>query len=170
MYLENNEVKRYPIRSILAWSAVVLWMAVIFAFSHQTSEASSQLSMGLTERIIGLFFPGADAAFLAQSEAVLRSVAHGITFFILALLVSWAFTEIQVQDIRNAILTFLVCALYAASDELHQAFVPGRAGQWIDFLIDMIGVLVAITLYQIISTLRFLRKDLQVKREEDLRI
>ena len=34
--------------------------------------------------------------------------------------------------------------IYACSDEFHQAFVPGRVGQFSDVLIDMIGVLVGV--------------------------
>ena len=41
MYLENNEVKKYPIRTILAWTSVVIWMAVIFMFSNQSADDSS---------------------------------------------------------------------------------------------------------------------------------
>ena len=40
----------------------------------------------------------------------------------------------------------LLCALYAASDELHQAFIPGRSPQLADVLIDCGGALAGILL------------------------
>jgi len=170
MYLENNQIRRYPIRSILAWAAVVLWMVVIFLFSNQSSDDSGQLSYGIAEKLILLINSQASREVVSQAEASLRILAHGCSFFILAILISWSFTEIAVEDIRNALLTFVISALYAASDEIHQSFVPGRASQWSDFFIDAAGIILAILIYQLISTLRFIRADLRVKREEDLRI
>ena len=43
-------------------------------------------------------------------------------------------------------LPFLTGVLYAVSDEIHQTFVPGRAGQIRDVLIDSCGVLAGILL------------------------
>ncbi|MDZ7359285.1 MAG: VanZ family protein [candidate division KSB1 bacterium] len=37
-------------------------------------------------------------------------------------------------------LAILAGALYGATDELHQYFVPGRAADWTDWLADTIGV------------------------------
>jgi len=44
----------------------------------------------------------------------------------------------------------VICILYAASDEWHQTFVPGRGGTWVDVVIDTGGVLIAaaITLWK----------------------
>ncbi len=170
MYLENNQVRRYPVRSILAWAAVVIWMAVIFLFSNQSSDDSGRLSYGLAEKLILLIDSQAGPEIIGQAEASLRNLAHGCTFFILAVLVSWSFTEIAIENIRNALLTFVINAIYAASDEIHQSFVPGRASQWSDFFIDTAGIILAILIFQLISTWRFIRADLRVKREEDLRI
>jgi VanZ family protein len=39
---------------------------------------------------------------------------------------------------------FFTGVLYAVSDEIHQLFVPGRAGQIRDVLIDACGVFVGI--------------------------
>ena len=169
MYLENNQIHRYPIRAIIAWFLVILWMAVIFLLSHQTGDQSSQLSLRIAEFLLNLVAPGYSPNHLNSVENLIRILAHGASFFILAILTGRAFTRTSIQDIRNAILTFIICALYAASDELHQAFVPGRAGQWQDFLVDIAGIILAITIYQLITSIRFIRSELRVKREEDLR-
>lgn len=170
MYLENNQIRRYPIRAILSWAAVLLWMSVIFAFSSQPSQQSGQLSLGLAERLVRLVNSQAGPETIGQVEEGLRKLAHALTFFILAGLISWAFSEVGIRDIRNALLSFCIGALYAASDELHQSLVPGRASQWSDFFTDAAGIILAIVFYQLFSILRFLRADLRVKREEDLRI
>jgi VanZ family protein len=40
------------IHKILSWTAVILWMALIFNLSSQVTEQSNQLSMGITEIIV----------------------------------------------------------------------------------------------------------------------
>ena len=40
--------------------------------------------------------------------------------------------------------SFAFCALYAATDEIHQLFVPGRGGQIRDVLIDSSGALIGL--------------------------
>lgn len=159
MYLENNQSARHPIRPFFAWVFVALWMLIIFLLSAQDGTASGQLSNGLAawlyRLLTGQTDPGATTAF----EAVLRSFAHGGAYFILALFLEFAFERSGIQDIRNALLTLLICALYAGSDEWHQAFVPGRACEFIDFAIDMAGSILGIALYQGISAISFMRRQ-----------
>ena len=45
---------------------------------------------------------------------------------------------------KKYLLAFLICVIYAISDEIHQLFVPGRAGQVRDVLIDSAGSLLGI--------------------------
>ena len=170
MYLENNQVKRYPVRIILSWTAVVVWMGVIFAFSHQPADQSAKLSIGIAETLVRLFESQASQGLVRHVDQVLRYLAHGGLYFILALLTCWAFSETGTSVLSNALLTFIVCALYAASDELHKAFIPGRAGNWYHYLIGLAGIALAILIYQLVTTLRYLHQELEVRREEDLRI
>jgi VanZ family protein len=44
-------------------------------------------------------------------------------------------------------LVILISMLFALSDEIHQLFVPGRAFQGVDLLIDLLGVLCGVFLY-----------------------
>jgi VanZ family protein len=78
--------------------------------------------------------------------------------------VSYAFEKIQVKDLRNALLSVIVSLLYAISDELHQVFVPGRAGELKDFLVDASGVVIAVIIYQVFKTIIDLRTELEVAR------
>lgn len=170
MYLENNEVKKYPVKIILAWSMVVIWMAVIFVFSHQSSEVSGGFSASLAEFFLRLFGMAADEAAVSLADNVIRNIAHGFIFFVLGLFVSYAFETVNIREFANAGLTFIVSSIYAVSDEVHQIFIPGRAGQLIDFLIDALGIVIAIIVYQLIKTIIDMRAELAVKRQEDLRL
>lgn len=52
---------------------------------------------------------------------------------------------------KVVIVSLIFCALYAASDEIHQAFVPLRSCEFLDWVVDMIGSTTAIV------TLEYLR-------------
>ena len=41
-------------------------------------------------------------------------------------------------------LALVITLLYALSDELHQTFVPGRNGWWVDVMVDTVGALLAL--------------------------
>ena len=64
-------------------------------------------------------------------DLVLRKAAHVTEYAILGALLS------RVLSAPTALVTGIV---YAASDELHQHFVPGRVGAPLDVVIDGLGV------------------------------
>jgi VanZ family protein len=72
-------------------------------------------------------------------DLLLKKAAHAIEYGVLYLLL-W-----QALDRRRpfAALAWTLTVLYAASDEFHQTFVPGRNGRWIDVVIDSVGASVA---------------------------
>jgi VanZ family protein len=72
-------------------------------------------------------------------DLLLKKAAHAIEYGVLYLLL-W-----QALDRRPSFvaLAWALTVLYAASDEFHQTFVPGRKGRWMDLVIDSIGASVA---------------------------
>jgi VanZ family protein len=108
-----------PISAALRlWAPVVLWAAVIFAFS-----SVPDLGTGL-----------------GTWDLVLRKIAHACEFAVLGALLLRA-----LRDERTAL---AAGAAYAISDELHQHFVPGRVGSPLDVLIDSVGVAVGVLLWR----------------------
>ncbi len=97
---------------------VVLWAAVIFAFS-----SVSDLGTGL-----------------GTWDLVLRKLAHAAEFAVLGGLLLRA-----LRDERAALAAGIA---YAVSDELHQHFVPGRVGSPLDVLIDSVGVAVGVLFWR----------------------
>jgi VanZ family protein len=100
------------------WAPVVLWAAVIFAFS-----SVSDLGTGL-----------------GTWDLVLRKLAHAAEFAVLGGLLLRA-----LRDERAALAAGVA---YAISDELHQHFVPGRVGSPLDVAIDSVGVAVGVLLWR----------------------
>lgn len=151
MYLENNQVRQFPVRAVIAWICVASWMAVIFFLSHQPADQSGQLSTGLAERLILIMRGEVSPDRVDALDGLLRSMAHAFIFLMLGFFLTWALAEIHVHDLNNAVLTLLIGLLYAGGDELHQGLVVGRASQWSDFLTDGLGILGAVLVVRIFS-------------------
>ena len=102
----------------------VLWMGVIFILSAQRT---------LPE------YPD------TLLDSILKKAAHIIEYGILAFLLQRALSRGQGALSRPALIaSFVVSVLYAASDEYHQTFVPGRNGTLMDVGFDTVGALVAL--------------------------
>lgn len=125
-------------------------MGVIFYFSHQTAEVSTTQSdtIGM---IIGrilysdfsLWDQALQFAFASRISHVVRKTAHATEYGVLA--VFW-FNAILAKDsklVKTGIISVIICAFYAASDEIHQYFVPGRSCKASDVLIDSSGAVIA---------------------------
>ena len=96
------------------WTPVVLWAAIIFAFS-----SVPDLGTGL-----------------GTWDLVLRKFAHAGEFAVLGALLLRALAAE-----RTALALGIA---YAVSDEVHQHFVPGRLGSPFDVLIDAVGVAIGV--------------------------
>ena len=84
-------------------------------------------------------------------EERLRTSAHGMEFAALGMsCAAFALTFLTAFKGKKAALlplfAFVFCVLYALSDEIHQTFVPGRAFQTADILMDCVGALTGILL------------------------
>lgn len=131
-------------------SLVILWMGVIFFFSHQPATESSELSSGITEAIVdvvNIIAPDNDLI-LDQGgiNFIIRKGAHFGVYLILGLLVYKGLIYSNISKYKVIFLALLICILYATSDEIHQLFIPGRSGQLSDVLLDSAGSLVGVLL------------------------
>ncbi|WP_297052858.1 VanZ family protein [uncultured Dubosiella sp.] len=104
-------------------------MIAIFLFSSQPGDESSSISFFLARFLVPLF--GADLA-----QLIVRKTAHFTIYMVLGFCVYPCF-----DNRKKFWLGFLVCVLYACSDEVHQLFVAGRSGRLLDVLIDSLGSL-----------------------------
>ncbi|MGB4984458.1 MAG: VanZ family protein [Erysipelotrichaceae bacterium] len=130
---------------------VILICAIIFFFSSQDGNSSTQVSSGITLKLLRLFIDydqlsiSEQIRMLSSFESIIRSLAHFSLFLILGFFSALMFKN---NGHHNPMFTaFIFCVLYAISDELHQAvFVPGRAGQIVDLLKDGSGSLIGVGL------------------------
>jgi VanZ family protein len=95
---------------LTAWLPVAVWAAVIFMLSS---------------------IPSLDSG-LGTWDTVLRKLAHLAEYAVLGALLYRA--------LRREPAAIALGSLYAVTDEVHQAFVSGRQGSPLDWLIDTVGV------------------------------
>jgi VanZ family protein len=136
------------IRSFLKyWLPVLVWMAVIFAVS------SDRMSYQHSSRIIGplvhrLFPHLSDVAYHGVVVCV-RKYVHLAGYAVLALLL-WRAWRKPAEPGRapwrwsDAGLVLALVVLYAATDEIHQTFVPSRVASVRDVLLDATGAALAL--------------------------
>lgn len=126
---------------------LILWMVLIFFFSHQPAIDSDKVSNGVIDKIIhtvevisGHEFSNNELETISNFLIFpVRKLAHFTLYFILGILI---YNTICLYSINNKKILFgsiLLCIIYACSDEIHQLFVLGRSGELRDVLIDTLG-------------------------------
>lgn len=140
----------YKAAGILA----LIWMCVIFAFSAQDKQESSNVSEGVSYELVSstgfLFHLHLDEEQIrevaAMIESTVRKAAHMTEYAVLAVLLYLWLDGWQWKLWQRAVLAALLSGLYAATDEFHQLFVEGRAGSAGDVLIDTSGAVIGVML------------------------
>ncbi len=126
-------------KSKFRWLALMGWMAIIFLFSAQTGQESSQ-SSGFIEQLLHYFSFIPTSIFGVELAVIIRKGAHFTEYMILyALMVNVMKDGLSFK--KSLIFSLVGTFLYACSDEIHQYFVPGRACLFTDVLIDTSGAL-----------------------------
>ncbi len=127
------------------WLPVLIWLGVIFLGS------TDMLSAEHTSRFLVPFLrwidPQISFATLNAIQLGIRKLGHLTEYAILAMLLWRALRNGTRWQIKMSIL-FLVAALasaiFAASDEFHQSFVPSRTASPTEVMIDICGALVGL--------------------------
>ena len=88
----------------------------------------------------------ADSPLLLPFTYILRKIAHLFLYSVLGLLLGGAVCQYPATRLQKIALPMALGILYACIDELHQYFVPGRACQILDVLIDTAGTLAGVLL------------------------
>ena len=124
-------------KKIISWTLLISWMCFIFFMSHQPGNVSSNQS-DLVLKIFSFIGIELNDYFGEVATFIVRKTAHFSEYFILYLL-SYNVFRYYVKDRKYSIYLILFVALYAVSDEFHQAFIPGRGPAIRDVLIDTSG-------------------------------
>lgn len=130
--------------------ASILSAVVIFCFSAQNGEDSTELSDGVTLQVAQVVRPDyvklpapARKSFLESLSHIVRKCAHFLEFALLGfnLMGFLRLRRLNAGWPACMSLAWGIAALYAATDELHQMFSEERAARGLDVLIDSSGAL-----------------------------
>ena len=156
------------IRSILASIPMLLIAGMIFFFSSQPAEQSSETS-GVVVRIATYIIEeGFDnmsqeiqSELTGVLEVIIRKLAHFTEYAVFAMTIMLFVGTLPITSrCCKMIISAVGGILYAASDEIHQLFVPGRDGHIRDVCIDSAGVLSGIFLFiLIVFLIKLIKKD-----------
>lgn len=118
----------------------VSWMVVIFLFSSRNGVESTEDSHDAGFKLGSSFISGFDnwdedakLDFAAAIDYPIRKAAHAMEYALLMVFFVGALT------IKRKYFAFFCTVVYAASDEIHQLFVPGRSGRAFDVFVDAMG-------------------------------
>lgn len=122
-------------------------MTVIFLFSTESGDTSADRSTSLKETLLSFLDPVLPDLIYNFIDEHIRQLAHFTLYFLLGITVSMATKCVIIHPIFSYITSFVICFVYALSDELHQYFVPGRSCRIIDIGIDSLGAILSISLH-----------------------
>ncbi len=129
-----------------------------FIFAMSTDLGSAAHTAWFLVPLLKWLNPAISNEAIALIHTLVRKAAHLTEYAILALLVLRAAARSRgtVHDnfYRAASVALLVSATYAALDEFHQSFVPGRTASAYDVLIDTSGATAALVAAMIARKLR----------------
>lgn len=127
----------------------LIWMFVIFGMSNAQGEESQ----GMSDTIV--IFLSKILPFVSYNDTwtfIIRKLAHFSEYAILGMLYYLFFSTYQTIAKKQIFILIGCVFLYACSDEFHQLFMDGRAGQFKDVCIDSAGGTTGILLWHLIYT------------------
>lgn len=135
---------------------LIFWLIVIYLLSNQTGEVSGTNSGTLIHIVLDGIYSFFHLSKNNLNDVVniihepIRECAHSFEYFVLAFL-SYKNLENWDYQENKTIIAFLFCLICAMTDEIHQLFIVGRAFQYYDILMDMMGCTLMLLFLQIQS-------------------
>lgn len=132
------------------WLPVIVWMGLIFLIS--TDLGSAGHTSQIIVPVLKWLKPDISVDTIDLFQTIIRKGGHLTEYAILALLTMRAINLSRQNQperqsagyFRSAVIALLIAAIYAATDEFHQSFIPSRTASIYDVLIDTTGAFVAL--------------------------
>lgn len=130
------------------WFLTFLIMLLLFGLSSQTRAESASISGGITEQILRFLYRNFENMseesrinLISTFHALIRKLAHFTAFAFMGAFSSVAMLTYTYKRRIKVTVPLIIGLLYATTDELHQAFVPGRGPMVLDVFLDFFGCL-----------------------------
>ena len=158
-------------RKIISIILVILWMILVFWFSSQIGDDSQVTSGNTIRKIITFINNNIDKVKLEEIvellQPIVRKLAHFTLYTLGGIFIFNMFNSFKLKNREKIGYSFLVGALYAITDEIHQLFVPGRSGMIKDVFIDSLGIITGVIICLIIIKIIniIIKKVIKIKGE-----
>lgn len=148
------------IKKILIWIPAIIMAMLIFGFSKQDGEESTGLSYKAADIILTVcdkagivdYNDNNRDSMIESVQFPIRKAAHMTEYAVLSVLIMLALIVDGLKGTRLPVISAIIATVFAATDEFHQRFVPGRYGCLRDVLIDaagsIIGLMIAYVIYK----------------------
>ena len=171
LFLYNHYMKNWILK-IITLVFLLLWMAVVFKFSHEPSLQSENTSSVITIKVINLISEicGFDETKKEVSVKLLnpyiRKFAHYFLYTIGGIFsIIYMRQYKSLKENKQLLISLIIGVLYAISDEIHQYFIPGRTCRIKDVYIDSLGIFTGIIFVLIITKIFQHIKSKNIKGE-----
>lgn len=161
-----KQIKKKKIITVIAAVLLVLTYVMIFSFSADDADASSAVSLKVTEFLktfwahffAGGAHPAADPAAADNAESIVRKLAHFSEYMLLGFL-SFGIAVMWIESVKKGFGIVIVQVIISAGlDEIHQYFVPGRHTSIIDVMIDTAGGIAGILIILCVKMIKAARE------------
>lgn len=146
-------LKRDKIIQIIKLLFVIIWMIIVFCFSNEAGEKSSNTSGRFTQTVVNIITLHSNTDEETKTnikekiEPIIRKLAHYSLYTVGGIVILNYINTYKIKTTKKAITSTITGALYAATDELHQFFMDGRSASIIDIGIDTLGVITGVCLF-----------------------
>lgn len=95
---------------------------------------------------VGIFLVSHQSMTVPQPFSLADKLYHLLAYAVYGWSLVLAVRTFPLTRLQQAIITLSLGFLFAASDEIHQAFIPGRSADVIDWIADAVGIACAVVL------------------------
>ncbi len=146
------------IKKIVWWILLIGLMIIIYNFSAEKAVDSADTSKSFIKMLIDIIPFSKNLSDATKQEVIsslnfiIRKCAHFTLYALLGFLAygavksTFSFSEKSYKKY-----SFVICVVYAIFDEIHQYFVPGRACRLYDIVIDGLGAVFGIFIFNYIG-------------------
>lgn len=106
---------------------IIIWMGVIFNFSHQPGEKSSNTSSSVTKIIAKKIPTKKEESFeskVKRLDPIVRKLAHYSIYLCGGILLIILLHTYKLEKRTKIIISQMLGSMYAITDEIHQYFTP----------------------------------------------
>ncbi len=162
------KIKLYSSQKVYIFAIILAlaWCALIFFMSNEPATESAERSGSIADILAPIFVSGFEELEVWEKEDILldidhivRKTAHFCVFAFLGAVFTFASLWHSRTWFAHLSLPWICGALYAASDEFHQAFVPGRGARFSDVVLDSAGVLFGALFVLVLARVLLRRKS-----------